>query len=867
MWRAEDTRLGRQVAIKVLRGDRDEDEDLRKRFEREARTIASLSHPHICALFDVGEHDGRHYLVMECLEGVSLAERLMRGPMPPAEAIEIAGQIAAALAAAHEQGIVHRDLKPANVILTRSGAKLLDFGLARLHAASHNLAVSLEAVATASMELPGRLIGTLPYMAPEQIQGRNADQRSDLWAFGAVLFEMVTGRRAFSGDTSTAVVAGILHGEPPAVSSVGFDAPPILDRLVRECLAKDPLRRWQSAADAAAALGWIGADVAAPDAVPRRSFRKIVLRLGGLAAAVILGLAISRVVAPPAAPDQPLRFVIQPPVGYTLADILIGTGIAVAPDGGTIAFVARGDGPPFLWVWSLEDGSAFQIEDTVGAASPFWSPDGRSIAFFAGGTLRRVDLTGGPAREVCDAPFGAVGIWMSGDRIVFSQWAGEHAGLYVVPANGGGSAVLPGSLMDEHGLFRTWPTALPDGRHYLFLKGGYRGTVAEPEVCIGSVDSSDEQCLGRSDSRVGFVAPDLLLFVHAGTLLAQRVDLRSAALIGSPVIVAADPWWFSPSGAAEFSASANGRTLVVRRDPGPSQLLWFDRGGRMVGTLGDEARYFWPRLSPDGRSLAVRVRDPESGVGDIWLLSTATGIANRLTFEPSDTQSPTWFPDGRSLAFGASRAGPPDIFVRDLETGVEGNLIALPGTQFPRDLSSDGRFLVYEDYSPSRRMSSQIWLLPLTGGDPPRLVSSAPASQFSPRFSPDARVIALVSEESGRPEVYVMPVDQPGPKIRVSAAGGTLPRWKADGSELYFLARDGLVMAVDARHRPQLEVGVARPLFRAPGSGPSVDFDVDAAGQRFLFTVPVTEGGDSLSVALGWQAAVRGGAVQPRAGS
>ncbi len=874
VYRATDTRLGRDVALKVLHGDRDEDPELRSRFEREARTIAGLSHPHICTLYDVGEHEGRHFLVMECLEGETLAARLERGPLPLAEAVAVATQILAALAAAHARGIVHRDLKPANVMLTRSGAKLLDFGLARLHAASHHLEGSAANAMTASVELPGRLVGTVPYMAPEQIEGRNAGPSSDLWAFGAMLFEIVTGRRAFPGESTAAVMAAILSSAPPVAPSPGAGVSPLLDRLIRACLVKDPERRWQSATDAAAALGWLDEIAASTEPLQQKTAGKVWpwLAGAGAVAATVLGLMIGRGLAPPAPVELPLRFSIEPPPGTALANILIGTGLAVAPDGRSIAFVAQGDGPPLLWLWSLEDESPRELENTAGAASPFWSPDGRSIAFFAEGTLRRIELESGLAGEICDAPFGAAGTWVEDDRLVFSEWAGETEGLWIVSATGGTPEMLPGSGPDESSFSRTWPIALPDGRRYLYLRGGYRGLAAEPQLCIGSFDSAEEQCLGRSDSRAGFVPPDLLLFVRGGTLMAQRVDLDTSTLLASPVQVAADPWWFSPSGAAEFSSSADGRTLVVRRDPGASMLQWYDRGGNLVGTLGEEARYFWPRLSPDGRSLAVRVRDPQTGVGDIWLLSTTTGIANRLTFEGSDTQSPIWSPDGLSLAYGASRRGPPDIFLRHLASGSERTLVSKPGTQIPRDLSPDGRLLAYEDFSPSRRVANQIWLQALAGGEAARPLSSAPASQHSPRFSPDGSAIAFVSEESGRPEVYVMPIDRQGAKVRVSPAGGNLPRWKGDGSELYYLARDGMVTAADVRLRPQLEVGAGRPLFPAPGpaaarplfrspGGSFLDYDVDASAERFLFTVLVRGEGDTLSVAVSWQtaAAIGGG--------
>jgi Tol biopolymer transport system component len=857
VWRAEDLRLGREVALKMLRGDRHEDPELRARFEREARTVATLAHPNICTLFDIGEHEGRHYLVMEHLEGETLADRLARGPLPAADAVAIARQIASAIAAAHERGIVHRDLKPANVVLTRSGAKLLDFGLARLHAASHHLDDALDATATASVALPGTLVGTLPYMAPEQIEGKPADARSDMWAFGAVLFEMITGRRAFAGDSAPAVLAAVLHSPLPRLAAAAPGAPPALARLVDACLQRDPALRWHCARDAVTALDWI--DAAAEGGGTRPAPRSP-LRAAVWLAAVAVGAAamftVGRWLAPRPAAEQMLRFDIEPPAGSRIVDAVVGTELAVSPDGRTIAYVAQGDGPPRLWLWSVTDGRARALDGSEGAASPFWSPDGRSIAYFAGGTLRRSELAGGPATDLCEAPFGSSGSW-GRDRILFSQWAAGAEGLYSVPVSGGAPELLPGSAPDGSEGPRAFPFTLPDGKRYLFLKGGYRGPVAAREVCIGRVDDAQHTCLGRADSRFEFVAPDLLLFVRGGTLLAQQLDLDAGALVGSPVAVMSDAWWFSPSGAAEFSASADGRTLVARRDPGPAVLQWHDRTGRLLATLGEPARYFWPRLSPDGTKLAVCVRDPATGGRDVWLFATDTGIATRMTFDEVDTQTPTWLPGGRQVAYGASRGGPPDIFVRNLDDGSERALLRLPGTQRPRDLSPDGGLLAFEDFSPSRRAQFLIWLHRLPGTEEPQPLSSAPASQHSPRFSPDGRLLAFVSEESGRPEVYVVAVGEPGQKLRVSAAGGSLPRWRGDGKELYFLAGDGLLTGVSVAAGRTLATGTPFPLFHAPSAGP-IDLETDPTGERFLFSLPVDpRPGAVMTVTIGWQSAMQ----------
>ena len=857
VWRAEDTRLGREVALKMLRGDRREDPELRARFEREARMVATLAHPNICTLFDVGEHDGQHFLVMEHLEGETLAARLERGPLPLNEVVKIGRQVARALAAAHERGIVHRDLKPGNVMLTRAGAKLLDFGLARLHAASHQLDTALEATATASVALPGTLVGTLPYMSPEQIEGKPADARADMWAFGAVLFEMISGRRAFAGDSAAAVLAAILHVEPPRLAAAAPQAPATLRRIVDSCLERDPASRWQSARDAVTALDWVDDAVDAQVVPARRSLRRVAPGLAIGAVGAILAFALGRSLAPPPGDEEVLRFSIEPPAGSSLVDPVVGSGPAVSPDGRTIAFIAQGDGPPKLWLWSVTDGAAKPLEDSAGAASPFWSPDGRSIAFFAGGNLRRIEVGGGQATDLCEAPYGSTGTW-GRDRILFAQWAGGVEGLYSVPVDGGTPERLPGSGPDDADGPRTFPFALPDGEHYLYLKGGYRGPVAARELCIGRFDDAEHRCLGRADSRVEFVAPDLVLLVRGGTLFAQKVDVASGAFAGSPVAIVPDAWWFSPSGSVEFSASADGSTLVARHDPGPAVLQWHDRAGRLLATLGEPARYFWPRLSPDGSKLAVCVRDPATGGRDVWLIGTDTGIATRMTFDEVDTQVPVWFPDGSQLAYGATRGGPPDVFVRDLGDGSERALLRLPGTQLPRDVSPDGGLLALEDFSPSRRAKFLIWLYRVHGADDPRLLNSAPANQHSPRFSPDGRLLAFVSEESGRPEVYIVPVGEPGQKLRVSASGGTQPHWRGDGRELYFLASDGLVTAAGVTAGGPLSTGKPTPLFHAPTGG-RLEFDVDSSGERFLFNLPVDpRAGADMTVSIGWQSAIRG---------
>jgi len=851
---ARDTRLDRLVAVKVLPRELAADSDRRARFEREARAISALSHPNVCALFDVGRADGPdggiEYLVMERLEGETLASRLARGPLPVPEALALGSQLAGALAAAHHRGIVHRDLKPANVMLTRAGAKLLDFGLARdrerdprpasVEAATHTLATQERPLTQV-----GTLVGTWPYLSPERVRGAAADARSDVFALGCVLHEALTGRRAFDGSTPSDVSAAILGREPPDVRETAKTAPPALALLVRQCLAKDPEARWQCADDVARGLRMAEEPWSRPGEPARPAASRWPLPL----AAALLALATAGAawgwLSARTQPKSPLRFALMPPAGVMLSRPTAGTGFAVSPDGRRLVFSASTGGPSSLWLWSAEDGQVRPLEETTGAISPFFSPDGREIAFFAGDDLRRVAVAGGPATTITTAPGARSGSWGRTGTILLTRSIGGDAGVYAVPARGGEvRPVAKGSSPSER---RAYARFLPDGRHYLFM-AGYGLPVEQRRLCVGALGGGERDCFASCHSQAEYSSSGHVLCVRGGTLVAMPFDVTSLKPTGEEVPVAREVRWFGPSGAASFAVSADGRTLVHEPRPAASRLAWVDRNGRETAAIGEPGAYGMLQLAPDGRRVAVDVMKPDGRGRDLWSFDTSSGVATRLTFQAEDALAAAWSPDGARLAYAKAVDGPPHIAILELDgTGRERMLLRAPGIQVPRHWSSDGRLIAYEEYLAGRRDQRQLWLLALDGTT--RRVTQAPASSYSGRFSPDGRSIAYVSEESGTPEVYLAPLAGGAPR-RVSRSGGRLPRWSGDGRELFFLQPDGLMKAVPARDDAALPVS----LFHLDGANDlDFDYDVARAGERFLVRLTrEPEGAAGLRIAVEW---------------
>ena len=832
VYKARDRRLDRTVALKVLPSDVAGDADSRARFEREARAIAALDHPHICGIYDVGSVEGTHYLVMPHLEGQTLAARLEKGPVPLDQALKIGVEISDALDKAHRQGIVHRDIKPANIMLTKAGSKLLDFGLAKLRSKPGPISVSgMTRMATVVPETAhGAILGTVQYMAPEQLEGREADARSDIWALGALLHEMLTGVRPFAGDTPASVIGAILRDTPPAISTRQPLAPRALDHLVNRCLAKDPDERWQSIGDIGAILERIAARPAA-DATPsvRLGRRE---RVAWMAATTLLliGLALVGVwTGPVAAPADTVRLSINLPESAAFSPHMGATvsipQFALSPDGRTLVFVAAKPLlKPTLWLRPLESAEARPMAGTEDAQDPFWSPDGRWVGFFdAQGTLKRVALAGGTvhtiARNISD-PRGAS--WGPDDTILIGTGYGP---VYRVAAGAGGATPQPVTQLDaarSEGSHR-WPQFLPDGRRFLFTARS--GLADHRAVYVGGLNEQTRHLVLRLDSDAQYVSTGYLLFLDGDSLLAQRFDGDRLVLSGQPTPIEAHVGR-SSRGNGAFSASATGTIAYAGAILQPGRLTWFDRTGTELGIVGPDREDDFAdfRLSPDEKRLAASLVDPKLSLPDIWMFDLARGGATRFTFGPAVNAAAVWEPQSGRIVFRTNRKGLTELYEKSVVGG--GNDEPLVTEEFarksgvaasnlmPTDWSSDGRRLLF-----STGVPSDIWLLTLADPGNPVRIGPIPGDQMHANFSPDVGsaeegLVAYTSSESDRFEVFARSLGPTKQQWPVSVNGGYEPRWRADGRELYYLAEDRTLMAVSVSSGP-ITFGEPRPLFRA----------------------------------------------------
>jgi eukaryotic-like serine/threonine-protein kinase len=867
VYRARDTRLDRIVAIKVLPEALLQDPGRRQRLEREARAVSSLSHPHICTLHDVGHQDGVDYLVMEYLEGETLAKRLQKGPLTPDQVLRYAMEIASALDTAHRQGIVHRDLKPGNIMLTRAGAKLLDFGLARAHAEAPAGISGLTATPTRSDPLTaeGTMVGTMQYMAPEQLEGKPADARSDLFSFGTVLYEVATGRKAFQGKSQASLIAAILTSEPPPLLTLQPLTPPELEWVVRGCLAKDPQERWQSAHDVMLMLKGIAdagpqAGIAAPGAARVKAHER-----AWMATAILLGLAIVpfaiSYVRRPATEPRAIRSAILPPEKSTFLFSGISSGpVVISPDGARLAFVARTpEGRNLLWVRSLDMVTARPLEGTDGATFPFWSADGRFIGFFADAKLKKIDASGGSTQTLCDASIGRGGSWNSEGTIIFAPDVNNS--IYRVSATGG--EPTPVTALDEsrHQYNHRWPYFLADGRHFLFFArspdGEYNGTY------VGSLDSKEQKLLLPGASNALYAPPGYLLFVRERALMAWRFDARSLEFTGEAVPVAESVGVNGSAQRAGFSVSSNG--ILAYQGGGVEsgwQLVWFDRAGKQFGTVGETAIHLFHRLSPDGQKVVEQINDARTGNVDLWIYDLARGVKTRLTFEPANESWPVWSPDGTHIAYASNRKLHFQIYQRASSgVGAEEPLFEEPDTEArPLSWSRDGRYLAFMRRQVRGTTRADIWILPLFGDRKAFPILQSPFEESMAAFSPDGRWLAYESNESGKIEVYVTPFPGAGGKWQVSAAGGSAPRWRGDGLELYYLAADNKLMAVGISPKgPTLEIGAVRSLFQArPVVGPGGGYDAAWDGKRFLIDTETEQAaGEPITLVVNWTADLR----------
>ncbi len=852
VYQARDTRLERIVAIKVLAEHFSSNSEHKQRFEREAKAISSLQHPHICTLYDVGHQDGTDYLVMEYLEGETLAQRLFRGPLPTPQLLKIGMEMADALERAHRQGVVHRDLKPGNVVLTKSGAKLVDFGLAK--PARMATTSSLSAVTAPSPVSPtgpitekGIVVGTFQYMSPEQIEGKEADGRSDIFALGAVLYEMATGKRAFEGKSQLSVASAILEKEPEPITTAQPLAPAALEHVIKVCLAKDPEERWQSSADVMRELKWIeeSGSRAAP-ATPARSLRlsrwaRVGVAVTGwvlaLAAMVSTGFYARRA----GTASQLVKADINPPAGQEFGGVVNGS-VALSPRGDRLAFLGFSGKSRALWVRDLATGQSQVLAGTEEAAFPFWSFDGRFLAFFADGRLKKIAASGGAVEVLCDAPNGRGGTWGAEGVILFTPNIADA--LYQVPEGGGTPRAV---TQPEKGVSHRFPRFLPDGKHFVFI---LRGTAQETvgDLYAGSLDGSAPK-LVLSPGSVAQYAGGFLLFIKNGNLVAQGFSLRDLAVSGSPVAIAEKVEYFSQRDIGNFSASERG-ALVYRPEPFTQvQYQWVDRAGRMLGSVGAPGFLSDPRLSPDGKKLATFLGEA-GGTGDLWVVDVERNAASRLTFLRTQSASAVFSPDGREIIWAEGK-------------GWSGTLMRQPaagGGAAQKLMEADTGLAVYEWTRDGRSVilgrqdvtnDWDILHLSLTGEPKPRPIVNGPFLELDARLSPNGRWLAYASGESGRLEVYVTAFPGPGGRWQVSSSGGVSPRWSPDGKELYYVGENKM-RTVEIPNADQFSLGPARELFDMDPNLPQ--FDVAPDGKRFLVQKRAGEAtAPPLNLVLNWE--------------
>jgi Tol biopolymer transport system component len=852
VYRARDTRLEREVAVKVLPSHLSSSEEMRQRFEREAKAISQLSHAHICALYDVGREGETEYLVMELLEGETLSDRLGKGPLPLEQTLKYGQEIADALDKAHRQGIVHRDLKPGNVMLTKSGVKLLDFGLAKAVApvGQRSGLTSLPTMAGGTgqnLTEAGTILGTFQYMAPEQLEGKEADARSDIFAFGAVLYEMATGRKAFSGKSQASLIGSILRDEPTSISEVAPMTPPALNRVVRTCLAKDPEDRFQTAHDVKLQLAWVAeggsqAGVPAP-VVARRKTREKAAWVVAALALIAAGTATWGYVQRKPAPAILARFDIATPEDLTSVDMP-----RVSPDGRYIAFNATdATGKARIWLRPINALTAHPLEGTEGTTRPFWSPDSQFLGFFAEGKLKKVGVAGGPPQKVCDAPTGADGTWSSQGVILYDGVIGDP--IERVPAAGGTPVdeVKPDPARKEINV--GWPAFLPDGQHYLYMA---RGQKPEDNMYrIGSLGSKESKPVTSAQTLITYAPPGYLMFVRDKTLVAQRFDLGSLKTAGEPVPVA-EKIGTDAVGLARFSVSRNG-TLAYRTGDSGDRLLWLDESGKELETAGAPADYGNPALSSKGDRLAFGLADSRSGKGDIWVRDLSRGVNSRFTFSKGNNICPVWSPDGSKIVFASDRDGSFALLEKPSSgQGEEKTLLKDEVRLIASDWSRDGKYIAYSKHG---KESWDSFVLPTSGDPKPVPVAATPFTELWPAFSPDGRFIAYQSNESGRHEIYVQTFPNPTGKWQISTAGGIDPRWGSNGREIFYRAPDQRLMAADVRTGENFQAGIPRALFpaRVPSGAYRNRYVVTPDGQRFLFVATLgREAMTPTTVVLNW---------------
>jgi eukaryotic-like serine/threonine-protein kinase len=847
VYRARDTRLNRTVAIKILPAHLSSDPVRKQRFEREAKTISSLNHPHICVLYDVGHQDGIDYLVMECVEGETLAARQEKGLLPLEQVLKYGAQIAHALEEAHRNAVVHRDLKPGNIMLTPAGTKLLDFGLAKPAAALvSSITLSAAAVPSSPVTEEGTIVGTFQYMSPEQVEGKEVDSRSDIFSLGAVLYEMLTGRRAFEGTSQLSVASAILEKEPEPISALKPMTPPTLEHVVKKCLAKHPDERWQSAGDLASELKWIGeAQSLARPAQPVAA-RRFLLKPGRvvttIATLTVFGASLfvwgyfSRSIPQP----QTIRAALPPPEGaaFSVSTSIAGS-VGISPDGRLLVFTAQQKGGvPQLWLRSLDSLAAHPLDGTDYGFAPFWSPDSRWIGFFSMGKLRKIEVAGGPVETLCDAPLGRGGTWNRDGLIIYTPNISQP--LFRVEAGGGACVPLTQLDASRQEVTHRWPQFLPDGKHYLFY---VRATGSAAGAYVGELASNERRQVIGSSTNAVYSPPGYLLFGRGDAIAAQPFDVKQMQVKGEAIVLAQGVSVLPGFNYADLSVSQNG-TLVYSSGPTEPgrQLCWYNREGKKLEIVGPPEYVSWPQLSPDGKRLAARLLTQPSGNFEIWIYDLDRKVHSRASFSGLTALAPVWSPDGKQIACAhtALQASGDHMFLLMADGSGKEQLLEQPVFEaianYPSSWSPDGRVLLFDHQDKSGKIS--VWVLPFSGDRKPHAFVETQFNAQMAKFSPDGRWVAYVSNDSGNDDVYVAPFPGPGGRVQVSTGGGSQPRWRQNGRELFFLSPDKAVMAAEIAESQEggLRVGAIRRLFalNPMGGVPGYIYDATADGQGFI---------------------------------
>lgn len=849
IFKARDTRLDRMVAIKVLPASMAVSSDLKARFEREAKAISSLNHPNICTLYDIGSVDGTDFLVMEFLEGETLSDRLKKGAMPLTEVYEIAIEVSDALDKAHRQGLIHRDLKPGNIMLTAEGAKLLDFGLAKLKLTDSEGKEISQVTQTTPLTGAGTILGTLQYMAPEQLEGEEADARSDIFSFGVVLYEMITGLKAFEGKSQASLIAGIIGQEPPPVSEVKPMTPPGMSRLIKKCIDKNPDNRWQSARDLADELRWIsrsGSQAGIPS--PVSSKRRFRMR-AGWAVAVVATIAALILTGMMFFEEKPNPEVIR-------FNISSDNGISnfrwpkISPNGNLVALKGTDStGSQRIYVRPLNSLEAYPLQGTERAIRAFWSPDSKYLAYFTDNQLMKIPVSGGPPQLVCEAN-GFDGCWGNSGIILFD--GGREDSIRQVSSTGGVATAATTIDRDKGETSHAWPCFLPDGEHFLYTaisdstsNSAWGNLILKVASVSGEVDKE----LGNVETRIEYSSStNHVVFVRKGTLLSQKFDTDKLEFVGEPVPVAQNVAVSSGS-RAFFSVSDNGTLIyMVGNASVNSEMVWVDRKGNAIEKVGENGNYYNPILSPDGTRLAYAQQDLENDQRDIWVRDLRRNVSSRLTFDLAYDDFPVWSPDGSHIYY-SNRNG---AVIRIMEVAANGlsepRVVITPKSDryYPISISNDGRILYFDAWG----NGADIWKINVTDSSTATKVIASQHNEFGVRLSPDEKYLAYVSNETGTSEVYLWKLTDDGGKWQVSTGGGWNPRWSKDGQELFFRGPSDKFMAVNVNTTGnEPDIGVPEELFERRWN-----YDVTNDGNKFIFVSPLSnQQTNKFVVVINWQ--------------